>query len=173
MDQDVLKYIIIVPIIAWLIISPIIAAYLHFFPNVREDFHKSHKTITATIYLGFFIAGLIIISNGIEYLLSFVPESWGWIDNESEYVTLRRFLSYMFGFFIMGYLVFLFEQYDNYRKQNNRRRIELTAHRKIGSRSELKKYYQKRLEEIAQNKNFDPNEEEEKAILIRLLLELE
>ncbi|OGT76834.1 MAG: hypothetical protein A2W76_05285 [Gammaproteobacteria bacterium RIFCSPLOWO2_12_47_11] len=169
MFESIIKYLLLFVFIGWLTISPMIFAYWHFIPQLRDDFIKSHETIAQAVYLGAFLTGFIIISTGLEHLLFFVPESWGWLDGDGEYIQLKWFLSFIVGFFVMGYLGFLLEQYDNHRKQNQLMRIELSAYRKITPRSELIKCYQQRLEELEQHSYFSPDEEQEKEILKHLL----
>jgi len=82
-----------VVLLAWLVISPIAWIYWRF--NRKAETRAEKFRIP--VLVGTFIALLVIIAEGIEHALVFIPWSWGSEDEYGEFVSTRERLGYLGG----------------------------------------------------------------------------
>lgn len=109
------------------------------------------------VFLGLAAFGfLACIFNGIDGLLFWMPDSWGSLDEEGDFKTVRTSLASIGTLFIGGILVQVIDgvTHDKFRLQMQRvwsKGLEdiLQASRHRGSLERLKAGYQKRIEELA------------------------
>jgi hypothetical protein len=132
--MEALLILILVPVLAWFILSPIVVAYWWFNPQSREGFMRSHETIGAFIalsfYAGTFLLCAIALSGGLERLFAvFIPDSWGISDEDGEFVPIKVWLAIRVGGLMTIGLAFVYWKLERLRDENAEMRRELAARR--------------------------------------------
>lgn len=86
--------IFVVLIVAWLVVSPVMWIYWHV---KRGNDHESSPYVLPVV-IGTFLAFMAVISEGMNAVLVFIPDSWGSKDEAGEFVTTRRSIGMIVGF---------------------------------------------------------------------------
>lgn len=80
-------------IIAWLVLSPLVWGYWY----TKDVETQRSRGWGYLVGLGAFISCVYVLTEGIHAGLSFMPDSWGGYDEDGEYVTMRRSISFTGG----------------------------------------------------------------------------
>jgi hypothetical protein len=67
-------------------------------PRSTTDKFSPVKGWEIAVGLGTITCFVAVISSGVSEWLTFIPESWGSTDEDGEFVSARRGISYIFGF---------------------------------------------------------------------------
>ncbi len=121
--MEIFFFIIFIPLIAWLIISPVVLVWWFFDPYTRDRFFKSHGKIAMVIEIGAFFSLMLIFSQGIEKLLSFIPDDWGVYDEDGEFVTTRSLIAYAIALLASFFFCYVLNQCEILRAENHRLNI--------------------------------------------------
>lgn len=78
-----------------------------------------------------------IIGFGLSELLVFIPDSWGFVDDDGEYMPYRKYISYIISFFASIGILFILEGYNSYKRENLELKEKIQALKK-GNRSRKK-----------------------------------
>lgn len=85
----------------WFLLSPIVFIWL-FCDGTRRNFFKKKYEFTymlgsGVVFVGAFFFLTIALSSGIEQFLSFIPDSWGSVDEDGTITTGSKSWSYSIG----------------------------------------------------------------------------
>jgi len=135
--------------------SLIICVYWYYRPNSKDRLSsKSEKLVFAIIIMAILSIGIIII-NGIEPLLGFIPENWVGHDEDGEIVTARECIALPIGTVAAIFLAYVFAQVEKLRDENRDMKTTLKITKEVFSffrESQLKEIvneYNQRLEAIS------------------------
>jgi hypothetical protein len=73
------------------------------FKEKKEILHSDNNFYYA-LFLGSLIGVGIILYLAFDGILFFIPESWGSVDNDGEYQSLRSFIAALFAFILSAFL---------------------------------------------------------------------
>jgi hypothetical protein len=84
----------------WCAVSPLVFIAWAVFgaPRSTTDKFSPVKGWEIAVGLGTITCFVAVISSGVSEWLTFIPESWGSTDEDGEFVSARRGISYIFGF---------------------------------------------------------------------------
>ncbi len=117
---------IVIPVLAWLILSPVVFVWLHHFPADKDRIAKKSENILWAVYLGSFFALGLVLGAGLEEMLFFMPSDWGSYDHDGNYQTTRRSIALFFSSLSALFIAYIFGEYYRIREDNQQlhKRIE-------------------------------------------------
>ena len=116
---------VFVPFLLWLTVSPILVIYWQIDPNAQRRFESRHEWFIGAAYIGALMACVYILTQGIEAMLVFIPESWGGYDEDGEWVTSRNSIAFMLAIIASFAIGSVFERHNKLRAEHMRLKIDL------------------------------------------------
>jgi hypothetical protein len=114
--MEIVCWIILFLLSAWLLVSLFIGAYWFFDP--AEWFRDKHKYISAVIGIGAFFCCWIVIGLGVRYLLWFIPKDWTIEAERGDIKDVGFWIACLIGFCATMFLGMLFEKIQKMHREN-------------------------------------------------------
>ncbi len=108
---------IAVPILVWAVVSPFVFVWWVISPNARDRLAQRRPGIVIAICIGAFISLVLVLGQGIEAILAFIPSDLGGYDEDGE---LRGSLAYMLAVFVSVFFIYVFSEFEKMRAENRR-----------------------------------------------------
>lgn len=116
----VLMFVIAISLLGWLLISPLVFIWWFLDTETRDRITQEHGTIANAVYIGSFFSLLIVLGQGFEQLLVFIPPDWGGYDEDGEFITTRSQIAYTLAFSISFFFIHVFEKFGKLHTENER-----------------------------------------------------
>lgn len=116
---------IIAVFVLWLTLSPLI--YLYWYVIDGDARSRTHPKLRAAVLLGTWFAGCVVIAEGLEQVLFFIPASWGSVDPDGHWDSGRRQIGYFIGFWASVWLLYALERKRDLEKHNQELKQKLTT----------------------------------------------
>ena len=154
----------------------------YFFTTKRNTkFYYFCDEYSNSIVLGTMFSFSFIIGAGLSQLLFFMPDSWGVITEDGDYLPWRKIIGYAVGLFVSIGIIILLEGFNSYRKENNKLKRKIVVNYHLGklhyaTKEERKKMlakYKREIEELKESSYLLPNSRERQAIFEDVVLEWE
>jgi len=103
----------------WLAVSPVIWIFwsVFGFPEADEYSSRPPKFWFVAIFLGAIGAFGFIISAGLDQCLIFLPESWGSIDEDGQFVSVRSAISKTLGAMASLGIIYLIDEKTKHKRK--------------------------------------------------------
>ena len=118
--QNILLYVVLVPIYIFLWIAPITAIWWFFDVDAQERAWKKHESAVGAVYIISFIVLMVVLGEGIKELLIFIPNHWGGYDEDGDFVTARAYIGYFLGFIAALFFAHVFSSFEKLRAINRK-----------------------------------------------------
>jgi len=165
----------------WLIVSALIFIYWFFDPEMGERFAGQHEKIAVVVYIGSFFCLIVVLGQGIEDFLSFIPADWGDYNEDREFVKDRSKIANGLAFLISLFFVQVFSKLGMLRVENRHLSVNAEIYRRMdgfrcSTREALIKKREETDNELAQlcSSSYEGNlssEEEKEFLVLEGLLE--
>jgi len=114
----ILGFVVGIPLSAWLLVLPIIFIWWFLDTYTRDEFTQRHEKIAATVVIGTFFSLVLVLGQGIEALLVFIPADWGGHGEDGEFVSARDSWAVPLAILVSFFFVHAFSKFDTMRNEN-------------------------------------------------------
>jgi len=99
---------------------PLVFIWWFFNTEDRDRFAARHEKIAGAVYIGALLSLGIVLAQGIEHFLEFIPGDWGGFDEEGEFVPARRGAATTMTTFLLVFVFHVFDKFEKLRMENKR-----------------------------------------------------
>jgi len=165
--MDIIIKIVLACLMVWILLSPLLLIYLFFGKKQNTRLNCFCNNYSGALITGTIITFTTVIGLGLSHLLFFIPDSWGYITYDGNYLSWRNLISYLFALLASIGIVFVLEGYNSYKKGNSELERKIVVNYYLGKlhyatkakRKKMLAKYKDKIEEFKESKYLLPEDQ--------------